>query len=213
MAWSGSSGWGAWRAPSWFPIWPPRCRGRPRGATATPSGCRPTSTPPASWSSPRTSGPRSNAASSSARASIVFFRGWSVARPASADRRPAALERDRHRRLGQHRHLSSHPAGSGVSGQAGPVDRVRGARGDARQRCRGQPRPGHRPLHDPDLRPQANPGPGPQPALREWSRAAQPDGYPDRIEWTPSGQGGYGSRRTGGRRGPGRAGRLLRART
>jgi len=28
------------------------------------------------------------------------------------------------------------------------------------------------------------------PRFREWSRAAQPDGYPDRIEWTPSGQGG-----------------------
>jgi YVTN family beta-propeller protein len=27
------------------------------------------------------------------------------------------------------------------------------------------------------------------PRFREWSRAAQPDGYPDRIEWTPSGQG------------------------
>jgi YVTN family beta-propeller protein len=27
------------------------------------------------------------------------------------------------------------------------------------------------------------------PHFREWSRAAQPDGYPDRIEWTPSGQG------------------------
>jgi YVTN family beta-propeller protein len=26
------------------------------------------------------------------------------------------------------------------------------------------------------------------PRFREWSRAAQPDGYPDRIEWTPSGQ-------------------------
>jgi YVTN family beta-propeller protein len=26
------------------------------------------------------------------------------------------------------------------------------------------------------------------PHFREWSRAAQPDGYPDRIEWTPSGQ-------------------------
>jgi peptide/nickel transport system substrate-binding protein len=25
------------------------------------------------------------------------------------------------------------------------------------------------------------------PHFREWSRAAQPDGYPDRIEWTPSG--------------------------
>jgi YVTN family beta-propeller protein len=28
------------------------------------------------------------------------------------------------------------------------------------------------------------------PRFREWSRAAQPAGYPDRIEWTPSGQGG-----------------------
>jgi peptide/nickel transport system substrate-binding protein len=28
------------------------------------------------------------------------------------------------------------------------------------------------------------------PRFREWSRLAQPDGYPDRIEWTPSGQGG-----------------------
>jgi peptide/nickel transport system substrate-binding protein len=27
------------------------------------------------------------------------------------------------------------------------------------------------------------------PRFREWSRAAQPDGYPDRIEWTLSGQG------------------------
>jgi peptide/nickel transport system substrate-binding protein len=26
------------------------------------------------------------------------------------------------------------------------------------------------------------------PRFREWSRAAQPDGYPDRIEWTPSGK-------------------------
>jgi peptide/nickel transport system substrate-binding protein len=28
------------------------------------------------------------------------------------------------------------------------------------------------------------------PRFREWSRAAQPDGYPDRIEWNLSGQGG-----------------------
>jgi YVTN family beta-propeller protein len=27
------------------------------------------------------------------------------------------------------------------------------------------------------------------PRFREWSRAAQPDGYPDRIEWNPSGRG------------------------
>jgi peptide/nickel transport system substrate-binding protein len=27
------------------------------------------------------------------------------------------------------------------------------------------------------------------PHFREWSQAAQPDGYPDRIEWTPNGQG------------------------
>jgi extracellular solute-binding protein (family 5) len=28
------------------------------------------------------------------------------------------------------------------------------------------------------------------PRFREWSRAAQPDGYPDRMEWKPSGQAG-----------------------
>ena len=118
-----------------------------------------------------------------------FFRG--VVGGEACVRRPSDLPSSRRGSsptLGQHRHLPSHPARSGVPGQAGPVDRVRGARGDARQRCRDQPRPGHRPLHDPDVRPQANRGPGPQPHFREWSRAAQPDGYPDRIEWTPSGQ-------------------------
>ena len=121
-----------------------------------------------------------------------------------------ALQRDRHRPVGQHRHLPSHPARPGLPGQPGPADGVRGPRRDTGQGRRDQPRPGHRPLHGPSVRPQPEAHAGAQPRLPRMvpRRATRRLSRHDRLE--PLGRPLPGRRGRGGRRRPARAGRPLR---
>src|SRR5215218_5546154 len=157
------------------------------------SGCGPTSTtPPASSSSPPTSGPRSNAASNCTRCWPTSSGGSSAGRPASAGRRPATCPRGLlpTRRPTPSPSTSPDPTPSSWSSWvklAGATALVVPAETPATD-VGTRPVPATGPYMIQSFVPKGTVVLVRNPHFREWSRAAQPDGYPDRIEWTPSGQ-------------------------